>query len=67
MEADWEFEVGPDRRALPRRSSKQTGRGLLICDSIRELIEEIQEATAFPPLAALLVALNGTHSPAAGP
>ena len=68
MEADWEFEVGggaatsgapiPEAPIIDARWL-----GLVDLRRQPERIGEIQEAAAFPPLAALLEALNGAHSP----
>jgi hypothetical protein len=57
MEADWEFEVGGGAPVIEACWS-----GFVDLRRHPECVGEIQEAVAFPPLAALLVALNGAHS-----
>jgi len=64
MEADWEVEIGggaPVIEAGWPGSSLSTGYVDLRSDP--ERICEIAEAAAFPPLAGLLLALNGAGSP----
>ncbi|MGB9406073.1 MAG: hypothetical protein WCA89_00970 [Terracidiphilus sp.] len=63
MEADWEFEVGPDASGLAAPVIEADWPGFVDLRHHPERIEEIQEVAAFPPLAALLEALNGNHSP----
>jgi hypothetical protein len=63
MEADWEFEVGPDAAGLAAPVIEAHWPGLVNLRRHPERIGEIQEAVAFPPLAALLEALNGAQSP----
>lgn len=58
MEADWEFEVGGGAPAI-----KAFWPGFVDLRHSPERIGEIQEAAAFPPLVALLLALNGPGSP----
>jgi hypothetical protein len=58
MEADWEFEVGGGAPVIEARWA-----GFVDLRRQPERIKEIHEAEAFPPLAALLEALNGAHSP----
>jgi hypothetical protein len=58
MEADWEFEVGGGAPVIEARWA-----GFVDLRRQPERIDEIHEATGFPPLAALLVVLNGVHSP----
>lgn len=58
MEADWEFEVGGGAPVIEARWA-----GLVDLRLHPERINEIQETATFPPLASLLEALNGTHSP----
>jgi hypothetical protein len=68
MEADWEFEVGggataPESPIHGAPIIDARWPGLIDLRRQPERIGEIQEAAAFPPLAALLEALNGAHSP----
>jgi hypothetical protein len=57
MEADWEFEVGGGAPLIEACWS-----GFVDLRHYPECVGEIQEAVDFPPLAALLLALNGAHS-----
>jgi hypothetical protein len=78
MEADWEFEVGGGATSSEAATSDPSTPeasiseapiidarwpGLVDLRRHPERIGEIQEAAAFPPLAALLEALNGANSP----
>jgi hypothetical protein len=58
MEVDWEFEVGGGAPVIEARWA-----GFVDLRRQPERIKDIHETTDFPPLAALLQALNGTHSP----
>ncbi len=58
MEADWEFEVGGGAPVIEAHWP-----GFADLRRHPQRIEEIQEAVAFPPLAALLQLLNGDDSP----
>jgi hypothetical protein len=57
MEIDWEFEAGGGAPLIEACWS-----GFVDLRHHPECVGEIQEAVAFPPLAALLLALNGAHS-----
>jgi hypothetical protein len=78
MEANWEFEVGggatvseapisglstPEAPIPESPIIDARWPGLVDLRHQPERIGKIQEAAAFPPLAALLEALNGAHSP----
>ena len=58
MDADWEFEVGGGAPVIDARWP-----GFVDLHLYPERVREIMEAAAFPPLAALLLALNGPKSP----
>jgi hypothetical protein len=58
MEADWEFEVGGGAPVI-----EALWPGFVDLRGSPERVTEIAEAGVFPPLAALLVALNAPRSP----
>jgi hypothetical protein len=58
MEADWEVEIGDGAPVI-----EADWPGFIDLRSLPERIGEIEEAADFPPLAALLLALNAAASP----
>jgi hypothetical protein len=58
MEADWEVEIGGGAPVIEANWS-----GFIDLRNWPDRVAEIVEAAAFPPLAVLLLALNGAGSP----
>jgi len=58
MDADWEVEIGGGAPVI-----EANWQGFIDLRANPERVGEICEAASFPPLTALLLGLNGAHSP----
>jgi hypothetical protein len=63
MEADWEFEVGPDAAGVAAPVIEAHWSGFVDLQRAPELAEHLPETAQFPALAEALVKLNAADSP----